>query len=78
VLESDKRQKEKELTVYSQLLFNLGAPDCPVRQAGSGKRLLSGVVGGVRLKITGLSGGALDCPVSQRSVAPTVGRAIRA
>jgi hypothetical protein len=33
---------------------------------------------GVRLKFTGLSGGAPDCPVSQRSTAPTVGRAIRA
>jgi hypothetical protein len=31
---------------------------------------------GVRLKFTGLSGGAADCPVSQRSTAPTVGRAI--
>jgi hypothetical protein len=34
-------------------------------------------VDGVRLKFTGLSGGAPDCPVSQRSAAPTVGRAIR-
>jgi hypothetical protein len=33
---------------------------------------------GVRLKFTGLSGEAPDCPVSQRSIAPTVGRAIRA
>jgi hypothetical protein len=33
---------------------------------------------GVRLKFTGLSGGAPDCPVIQRSTAPTVGRAIRA
>jgi hypothetical protein len=31
--------------------------------------LLSGLDGGVRLKITGLSGGAQDCPVSQRSAA---------
>jgi hypothetical protein len=31
--------------------------------------LLSGLDGGVRLKITGLSGGAPDCSVSQRSVA---------
>jgi hypothetical protein len=35
-------------------------------------------VGGVRLKITGLSGGAPDCPVSQQSAGPTVGRGIRA
>jgi hypothetical protein len=34
-------------------------------------------VGGVRLKFTGLSGGAPDCPVSQQSAEPTVGRAIR-
>jgi hypothetical protein len=35
-------------------------------------------VGGVRLKITGLSGGAPDCPVSQQSAGLTVGRGIRA
>jgi hypothetical protein len=33
---------------------------------------------GVRLKFIGRSGEAPDCPVSQRSTAPTVGRAIRA
>jgi hypothetical protein len=33
---------------------------------------------GVRLKFTGLSGEAPDCPVSQRSTALTVSRAIRA
>jgi hypothetical protein len=33
-------------------------------------------ISGVRLKFTGLSGGAPDCPVNQRSSAPTVGRAI--
>jgi hypothetical protein len=71
VLESEKRQKEKELAVYSQLLLNLGAPDCPVVH-----RTVSGApgwlwrkgrsrefVGGVRLKFTGLSD------------EPTVGRA---
>jgi hypothetical protein len=30
------------------------------------------VINGVRLKITGLSGGAPDCPVSQRSAARSV------
>jgi hypothetical protein len=30
VLESEKRQKKKELAVYSQLLLSLGAPDYPV------------------------------------------------
>jgi hypothetical protein len=33
---------------------------------------------GVWLKFTGLSGGAPDCPVIQRSTAPTVSRVIRA
>jgi hypothetical protein len=36
------------------------------------------VINGVRLKFTGLSGGAPDCRPRQRSAAPTVGRAIRA
>jgi hypothetical protein len=44
VLESEKRQKEKELDVYSQQLFSLGAPDS-VRCARLAlvKRLLSGI-----------------------------------
>jgi hypothetical protein len=44
VLESEKRQKEKELAVYSQLLLSLGAPDS-VRCARLAlvKRLLSGI-----------------------------------
>jgi hypothetical protein len=42
VLESEKRQKEKELAVYSQLLFSLGAPDCPV-VAGSGEKAALGI-----------------------------------
>jgi hypothetical protein len=41
-----------------------GAPDWRLVNC-----LLSGLGGGVWLKITGLSGGALDCPVSQRSAA---------
>jgi hypothetical protein len=41
-----------------------------VRQAGFGQTGRSrDFVGGVRLKITGLSGGAPDYPVSQRSTA---------
>jgi hypothetical protein len=59
-------------------------PDCPVvHRTLSGAPCwssvnwpLSGFNGGVRLKITGLSGGAPDCSVSQQSPAPTVGRAI--
>jgi hypothetical protein len=42
VLELEKRQKEKGLAVYSQLLFSLGAPDCPVCQAGSGEKAALG------------------------------------
>jgi hypothetical protein len=68
-----------------------GTPDCPVvhRIVSGGApdsvrcaRLvrvnlpLSGFDGGVRLKFTGLSGGAPDCPVSQWSPAPTVGHEI--
>jgi hypothetical protein len=43
MLESEKRQKERELAVYSQLLFGLGALDS-VRCARLAlvKRLLSG------------------------------------
>jgi hypothetical protein len=63
----------------SWLLLGLGATDCPVvhRTVSSGapdsvrcarlvlvNRPLSGLDGGVRLYITGLSGGAPDCPVS--------------
>jgi hypothetical protein len=41
-----------------------------VRQAGFGQTGCSrDFVGGVRLKFTGLSGGAPDCPMSQRSAA---------
>jgi hypothetical protein len=71
---------------FSQGQRSLGAPDCPVVH-----RTVSGVpdwlwrtrrsrelINGVRLKFTGLSGGAPDYPVSQRSAGPTVGRAIRA
>jgi hypothetical protein len=72
VLESEKRQKEKELVVYSQLLLSLGAPDCPVRQAGSGEK------DALENSSAAYGYNSLDCPVSQRSTAPTVGRAIRA
>jgi hypothetical protein len=63
----------KELVVYSQPLLGLGAPDClVVHRTMSGapneskvNRPLLGLDGGVRLKFTGLSGGAPDCPVSR-------------
>jgi hypothetical protein len=35
------------------------------------------MINGVRLKFTGLSGGAPDCPVNQRSAGTTVGRGFR-
>jgi hypothetical protein len=72
------------LALCSQTSAQSGTSDCPVvHQTVSGapcwspvKVLLSGIDGGVRLKITGLSGGASDCPVSQRSPTPMVGCAI--
>jgi hypothetical protein len=77
VLESEKRQKEKDLAEAAKTLHSLGAPDCPVvHWTVSGAPgwslvnwLLSGLNGGIRLNITGLSGGAPDCLVSQRSAA---------
>jgi hypothetical protein len=78
VLESEKRQKENDLAEAAKTV-RWCTGQCPVRQAGFGQTGRSrDFVGGVRLKIIGLSGGALDCPVSQRSAEPTVGRAIRA
>jgi hypothetical protein len=79
VLESERRQKEKGLAGAAKTLRSLGAPDS-VRCARleSGQLAALGFDVGVRLKITGLSGGAPDCPVRQRSAAPTDGRAIRA
>jgi hypothetical protein len=63
VLESEKRQKETELAVYSQLLFSLGAPDCPVRQAGFGEKVVLGI------SSAAYGYNSPDCPVSQRSAA---------
>jgi hypothetical protein len=61
----------------AKALLSLGAPDCPVVHrtvsGAPGWRWSTGrsreLIGGVRLKITGLSDGAPDCPVSQRSAA---------
>jgi hypothetical protein len=79
VLESGKTEKEKDLAEAAKTQHSLGAPDCPVRQAGVWSTGRSReFVGDVRLKFTGLSGGAPDCSVSQRSAKPTVARAIRA
>jgi hypothetical protein len=54
-----------------------GAPDCPVSRPQWSRRSRE-TFNDVRLKFTGLSGEAPYCRVSQRSTAPTVGRAIRA
>ena len=76
MLELEKIQKEKDLAGAAKTLRSLGAPDCPVRQAGVWSTGRSWeFVDGVRLKFTGLSGGAPDCPVSQQSAGPTVSRA---
>jgi hypothetical protein len=75
-----RNQVGKEMALFSQRLLGLGAPDsvrwctgqCPVRQADSGE-----------LAALGTSTAAYgykspDCPVSQQSAGPTVGRIIRA
>jgi hypothetical protein len=64
------------MALFSQSLLGLGVPDCPVVH-----RTVSGAPGwlwrtgcsrdfdgGVRLKFTGRSGGAPDCPVSRSQV----------
>jgi hypothetical protein len=51
---------------------------CPVPQAGSMVNwLLSGIGRATSLKITGLSGGAPDCPVSHQHPRPTLRRRTR-
>jgi hypothetical protein len=76
----------EKLDVYSQKDARSGCTvQCPVRQAGSGelaalgfRRRRTAINHRTVRWCTGLSGGAPDCPVSQRSGMPTVGRAIRA
>jgi hypothetical protein len=57
--------------------YGYNSPDYPVSRLRRSHRSRESF-NGVRLKFTGLSGEAPDCPVSQRSTAPTVGHAIRA
>jgi hypothetical protein len=66
VLESGKIEKEKDLGEAAKTQRSLGAPDCPVRQASFWSTGRSReFVGGIWLKITGLS--ARDAWLSQRS-----------
>jgi hypothetical protein len=57
------------MTLFSQSLLSLGAPDCPVRQAGSGELATLG-------KSSATYGyNSPDCPVcTGLSGEPTVGR----
>jgi hypothetical protein len=75
----------KKLALFSQRQFSLGAPDCPVvHRTVSGARLalvkrpLSGFRRRRTAKIHRTVRCAPDCPVSQWSAGPTVGRVIRA
>jgi hypothetical protein len=71
VLETVRKEEEKKPKTSAQS----GTPDCPVavvHRTMSGapgwspvNSPLSRFDGGVRLKITGLSGGAPDCPMSR-------------
>jgi hypothetical protein len=48
--------------MYSQLLLSLGAPDCPVRQAGSGEKAALGN------SSVAYGYNAPDCPVVHRTI----------
>jgi hypothetical protein len=70
----------KEMALFSQRQLGLGAPDClrwctgqcPVRQAGVCQLAALGK------QLTAYGYKSPDCPVSQQSTGPTVGRIIRA
>ena len=84
MIETERRRKKKSWLCTAKGLFRSGAPDCPVVH-----RTVSGAPGGLDPK-TSLSEicrrrtakihrtvrCAPDCPVSQRSAEPTVGRGI--
>jgi hypothetical protein len=79
VLELEKRQNKKELGCAAKTLLSLGAPECPVVH-----RTVFGALGwlvklaGLRISSAAYGYKSPDCPVSQQSAEPTVGRAIRA
>ena len=93
MLETERRREEKTWLCAAKGLFRSGAPDCPVvhRTVSGGapdsvrcarlprpKRPLSGFSPATSAKIHRTVRCAPDCPVSQRSAGPTVGRAIGA
>jgi hypothetical protein len=93
VLETERRREEKTWLCTAKGLFRSGAPDCPVvhRTVSGGapdsvrcarlpqpKRPLSGFSPATSAKIHRTVRCAPDCPVSQRSAGPTVGRVIGA
>jgi hypothetical protein len=66
-----KRTIGNVLARAAKTLLSLGAPDYPVRQAGSGELTALGK------NLTAYGYNSPDCPVSQRSAGPTVGCTIR-
>jgi hypothetical protein len=67
------------MALFSQSLLSLGAPDCPVVRCTRLARAnwpLSGIHRRRTTIIHRIVRCAPDCPVSQRSAGPTVGRAI--
>ena len=93
MLETERRREEKTWLCAAKGLLRSRAPDCPVvhRTVSGGapdsvrcarpprpKRPLSGFSPATSAKIHRTVRCAPDCPVSQRSAGPTVGRAIGA
>jgi hypothetical protein len=84
VLETERRRKGECWLYKANRLFRSGAPDCPVvhRTVSDApgcldlKTLLSGICRRRTAKIHRTVRCAPDCPVSQRSAEPTVGRGI--
>jgi hypothetical protein len=80
VLETVRKEEEKKPKRLGSVQPNFSSVSHTGLSGAPGwspvKVLLSRNDDGVRLKITRLSGGAPNCPVSQRSPKPTVGRAI--
>ena len=70
MLETGKIKLRLKMALFSQSELCLGAPDCPVRQAGSGE------LAALRKNLTAYDYNSPDCPVcTGLSGEPTVGRA---